>query len=102
MSDNVSERERRQTDWGTCTPNNDTASLGGVWVGGEIDIAQSYGRRKRRWIWLCLEEIELAFDLDFEEDVGICELGRGRRDILSRTVLGTGECKDVQDTVSAL
>lgn len=45
---------------------------------------------------LCLEETELlAIDLDLTEGVGVCELGKGRRGILNKTMMEIGEWKDM-------
>lgn len=46
--------------------------------------------------WLCLEETEvLAIDLDLTEGIGVCELGKGRRGILNKTMLEIEEWKDM-------
>ena len=68
----------------------------GCVLGGKVYIAHPM-EEEEKMNWLCLEEIEeLAFVLDLKEGMGLCELGKGRRDILSRTVLGTGGCKNIK------
>lgn len=68
----------------------------GCMLGGKIYIAHPM-EEEEKMNWLCLEEIEeLAFVLYLKEGMGLCELGKGRTDILSSTVLGTGGCKHVK------